>query len=205
VRRVAGNQVVDGLVKVPSNKPAVHEVWTIATSLLYAIAVAMVVYGLVLVASAWLAGHTRPAVFLRRAMAPGLRDNPAAAYGVVGGGLLLVIAWGPTPAFRNVFTVALFAVLLALGVTMLRRETAREFPDAQHGDAMRRLRERRAATKEPKSPSAPDVAGASSATTGIGGGRLDELERLVALHDRGDLTDEEFKAEKSHLVASGGS
>jgi hypothetical protein len=61
IRRIGGNAVVNGLVKVASNKPAVHDVWTIATSLLFAIAVAMIVYGLVIVASAWLAGPTRPA------------------------------------------------------------------------------------------------------------------------------------------------
>jgi hypothetical protein len=61
IRRIGGNAVVNGLVKVASNKPAVHDVWTIATSLLFAIAVAMIVYGLVIVAAAWLAGPTRPA------------------------------------------------------------------------------------------------------------------------------------------------
>ena len=44
-RRVIGNQIVDSLVKVPSNKPAVHDVWNIATTLLYDIGVAMVVDG----------------------------------------------------------------------------------------------------------------------------------------------------------------
>ena len=34
IRRVGGDAVVDGLVKVPSNKPAVHDVWNIGTSLL---------------------------------------------------------------------------------------------------------------------------------------------------------------------------
>jgi hypothetical protein len=184
LRRIADNQIVNGLVKVPSNKPAIHDVWSIATTLLYAIAVAMIVYGLVIVASAWLAGGTRPARFLRQSLAPTLRENPAAAYGVAGGALLLVIAWGPTPAFRNVVTILLFAVLIALGVTMLRRETALEFPHAEHGDALRQLRQRRA--KVHKTP-------AAAAT------RLDDLDRLAALHDRGDLTDEEFAAEKLQL------
>ena len=61
IRRVAGDAVVNGLVKIPSNEPAAHQVWNIGTSLLFAIAVAMIVYGLVIVASAWLAGPTRPA------------------------------------------------------------------------------------------------------------------------------------------------
>ena len=35
IRRIGGDAVVNGLVKVPSNKPAVHDVWNIGTSLLY--------------------------------------------------------------------------------------------------------------------------------------------------------------------------
>src|SRR3954452_14227068 len=191
IRRVGGNQIVNGLVKVPSNKPAVHDVWSIATSLLYAIAVAMVVYGIVIVASAWLGGHTRPARSLRRGLARTLRDHPATAYGVAGGTLLLVIAWGPTPAFRNIFTILLFAALLALGVTMLRRESALEFPDAEHGDVIGHLRERLAAARAarqapPASPAPPAASQVASLS------RLDDLDRLVALHDRGELTDDEF-------------
>ena len=136
IRRVGGDAVVNGLVKVPSNKPAVHDVWNIGTSLLYNIAVAMIVYGIVIVAAAWLAGPTRPATAIRRFLAPSLRDSPAVAYSVVGGVLLLVVLWGPTPAFRNIWWILVFAVLLALGVTMLRRETALEFPGIEHGQAL---------------------------------------------------------------------
>jgi hypothetical protein len=128
IRRVAGDAIVNGLVKVPSNQPAVHDVWNIATSLLFALAIALIAYGIVMVAAAWLAGPTRPAVAIRRVLAPSLRDSPAVAYATVGGVLLLLVAWGPTPALRNVWWILVFAVLLAFGVTMLRRETALEFP-----------------------------------------------------------------------------
>ena len=136
IRRIGGNAVVNGLVKVPSNKPAVHDVWNIGTSLLQGIAVAMIVYGIVIVAAAWLAGPTRPATATRKFLAPSLRQSPAVAYAVVGAVLLLVVLWGPTPAFRNVWWILVFVVLLALGVTMLRRETAREFPGIAHGQAL---------------------------------------------------------------------
>ena len=125
IRRIGGDAVVNGLVKVPSNKPAVHDVWSIGTSLLYNIAVAMVVYGIVIVEAAWLAGPTRPAIAVRKFLAPSLRESPAVAYSAVGAVLLLVVLWGPTPAFGNLWWILVFAVLLALGVTMLRRETAR--------------------------------------------------------------------------------
>jgi lysylphosphatidylglycerol synthetase-like protein (DUF2156 family) len=135
-----------GLVKVPSNKPAVHDVWNIGTSLLYNIAVAMIVYGIVIVAAACLAGSTRPATASRKFIAPSLRETPAVAYSVVGAVLLLVVLWGPTPAFRNIWWILVFAALLALGVTMLRRETAREFPGSEHGQALHDFQAQRAQT-----------------------------------------------------------
>jgi hypothetical protein len=130
VRRLGGNEIVNALVKNPENRPAGHEVWTIGTSLLYHIAVALIVYGLVLVVAAWVAGGTRPAVWLRRELAPTLRERPAVVYGGVFGVLLVVVVWGPTPATRQVAYIVLFVVLLVLGVEALRRQTAREFPDA---------------------------------------------------------------------------
>jgi hypothetical protein len=139
-RRVLGNYIVNHLVKNASNKTAVHDVWTIGTTMLHDIAVALVIYGLIFVAAAWLAGHTRPATALRRAMAPTLRDRPAAGYVTVYAALLLVIVWGPTPATRQLGYIVAFAVLLGLGVHTLRRQTASEFPDAQAGDTMHSIR-----------------------------------------------------------------
>ncbi len=153
IRRVGGDAVVNGLVKVASNKPAVHDVWNVATSLLFAIAVAMIVYGLLIVAAAWLAGPTRPSVAIRKALAPPLRDSPAVAYAAVGGLLLLVVLWGPTPAFRNVWWILVFAGLLALGVTMLRRETQREFPGIAHRQAPHDVPSQRAHARAGSGPS----------------------------------------------------
>ena len=191
-RRVLGNYIVDSLVKTASNKPAGHDVWSIGTTMLYDIATALVVFGLLLVVAAWLAGHTRLATALRRALAPTLRDRPAVAYGTVYVALLLVIAWGPTPATRQLGYIAAFAVLLTLGVHALRRQTAREFPDAQAGDTMQSIRGRhddggQAATRAPV------------ATAG-NGSRLSSLERLARLNDTGFLTDAEFAAEKAALT-----
>jgi hypothetical protein len=188
VRRVLGNYIVNSLVKVPENKTAVHDVWTIATSMLYDIAVVLVVFGLVLVAAAWLAGDTRPATALRRAMAPTLRERPAAAYVTVFAALLLLVIWGPAPAFRQLGYIIAFAVLLTLGVHTLRRQTASEFPDAQPGDATDSIRSWNA---ERQQPATPAVATA--------GGRVGELERLAKLHDNGALTDAEFATEKAAL------
>jgi hypothetical protein len=139
-RRVIGNDIVDSLVKNPVNKPAAHDVWTIGTTLLYDIGAALVVYGLVFVVAAWLGGHTRPAMALRRALAPSLRARPAVAYVTVFLALLLVVLWGPTPATRQVPYIIGIAVLLVLGMDSLRRQTAMEFPDAQAADTIRSIR-----------------------------------------------------------------
>jgi hypothetical protein len=196
IRRVGGNEIVNSLVKVPSNKPAVHEVWNIATSLLFAIAVALIVYGVIFALAAWLAGPTRPARFIRQMIAPSVRESPGLAYGIAGGILLLLVAWGPTPAFRQIAWICLFAALLALGVAMLRRQTAAEFPNAQSGDALRELRERRAAVTAPESAAPtrdPGKAAGASMT-------LAEIDRLVELHERGDLSDSEFAAAKTRVM-----
>jgi hypothetical protein len=192
-RRLIGNDVVDSLVKNPSNKPAAHDVWTIGTTLLYNIGAALVVYGLVFVVAAWLGGHTRPAMALRRALAPTLRARPVIAYVTVFLALLLVVLWGPTPATRQVPYIIGIAVLLVLGVESLRRQTAREFADAQAADTMRSIRA--IYGRRPATPTAPPIAG------GANGGRVSELERLATLHDRGALTNAEFAAEKAMLVS----
>jgi ABC-type multidrug transport system fused ATPase/permease subunit len=195
-RRVLGNAIVSGLVKDPANRPAAHQVWTILTSLLYDIGAAVLVYGLVLVVATWLAGHTRPAIALRRALAPTLRDRPVVAYVVVYAALLLVIIWGPTPATRQLLYIILFVVLLALGVVALTRQTAHEFPEAQAGDTMRSVR---AWYAERRGSSISSTAGTST-VQGSEGDRVADLERLASLHDRGSLTDAEFAAEKAALT-----
>ena len=211
IRRVAGDAVVDGLVKIPSNKPAAHQVWNIGTSLLRDIAVAVIVYGIVIVASAWLAGPTRPATEIRKALAPKLRDSPAVAYCTVGGLLLLLVLVGPTPAFRNIVWILVFAVLLAYGVTMLRRQTALEFAGIQHGQALRDFRDQRAKhharkaapAAQPHTDATIPPSPAIPATSAGGSGRVETLERLAALRASGAITDEEFAAEKTHVMNNG--
>jgi hypothetical protein len=193
-RRVGGNSIVDGLVQAESVKPAAHNAWTISTSLLYTIAVTMIVYGVLVVTCAWLAGSTRLAVATRRALAPSLRDQPVRVYGIAATVYLLVLVWGPTPAFRKLIPILLIAGLVVLGIEVLRRQTAREFPDAQAGDATAALRAwwgRRFSRGEPP-PSA----------VATNGSAIDELERLSALHDHGALTDDEFMSQKAALLGA---
>jgi hypothetical protein len=158
--------------------------------MLYDIAVVLLVFGLIFVFAAWLAGHTRPATALRRAMTPALRDRPAVAYSIAFAVLLLVVVWGPAPAFRQLGYIIAFAVLLALGVHTLTRQAVSEFPDARAGEMTTSVRGWYERRRQPQ----PAASGAPATGTES---RITELERLARLHDTGALTDAEFAAEKA--------
>ncbi len=128
-RELAGAQVVDALATTAAVKPAVESTWSISTSLLVQAAVAAIAYGVVAVAAAWLAGPTDIAVRARDRLAPWLRE-PRIAYGSMALLLVLLVAWGPTPATRRPLAVMLLALLLFLGMRALRRQTALEHPAA---------------------------------------------------------------------------
>jgi hypothetical protein len=122
-----------------------------------------------------------------------LRNHPVLAYCVTEAVLLLVVLWGPTPAFRNIWWILLFALLLAFGVTMLRRETAREFPAVERDQSPSDSQAQRAGGRA--SPTAPALTG--------GIGRVETLERLAALRDSGAITTDEYQAEKAHVMHNG--
>jgi Ca2+/Na+ antiporter len=129
-QRFLGDAVVNSLVEADATKPAGREAWWISTELLRGIAFALVLYGIVALVGAWLAGPTRPATAARRWVAPSFREQPWIVYGVVAFLYLLVIAWGPTPAMRQLWGIVLFAVLVFFGVYMLQRQTLDEFPES---------------------------------------------------------------------------
>jgi hypothetical protein len=138
-RSVAGGYVVDSLATTESVRPAVEATWTIGTSLLVQAATATVGYGVVVVLVAWLAGPTRLATSVRRLKAPFLRE-PRYAWGGLAAIVLLLIAWGPTPATRSPLPMLFLIALLALGVEALRRQTAREFPNVTIDDSVDSMR-----------------------------------------------------------------
>jgi len=130
VRRVLGNYTLDQLSS-PSYTTSVHDIWLIGTSILGQIAGASILYGIAAVGAAVLAGPSRAAVATRRAVAPYLHREPAIAGLAVGAVYLLLVLWGPTHALRKWWGVLFFAVLLAAGMVVLRRQTDREFPQPQ--------------------------------------------------------------------------
>ena len=131
LRNHLGDSIVNELMQNPANRPAGQEVWTIATSLLEEICVAMIAYGVLLFLAAWVAGPTKLATRIRRALAPAMRDQLGAVYGVVAFVVIVVLLWGPTRATEKFVPALIMIALLVFGVEVLRRQTVREFPDAR--------------------------------------------------------------------------
>ena len=183
VRRLGGSFIVDELVPSTAVQPAAQDAWDILTSQLRDGGFTFVGLGVILLVALWLAGPSPSGVSARRWLAPYLA-RPEIAFGVAGGLFLLLLWWSPTVQTTRVPLMLAAALVLALGVELLRRQTAREIPD----------------------PPPPDLGGSLRRGMGRVRGRTAEqdrlaaLERLGRLREQGVLTDEEFAAEKAQLV-----
>jgi hypothetical protein len=129
-RSVLETQTVNSLVKNDANIPAAKAVLSIATSLLSEIAGAFVIVGIPLILAAWFAGPSRLATHGRRLLAPFLRNEPGLAFALTAAIMVLVFIWRPIPATGKLAGMIVFMALALLGTEVLRRQTAREFPDA---------------------------------------------------------------------------
>jgi hypothetical protein len=134
IRRVISNRAVDALSS-PEYRGSIRDVWLIGTAILYDIAIAAVIYGLIAVVGAIIDGPTRLGTWVRRHAAPTLNNSPAVAFGALVGLMLLLAVWGPTHALRTWWGVLALGGLLALGLFVLRRQTLREFPAATDVEA----------------------------------------------------------------------
>jgi uncharacterized membrane protein YqjE len=192
LRNVAGDALVDALVKLESSRPAAEASWTISTSLLTSIATTVIVFGALFVLASWLASPRPSAMMARGALAPTLERHSTWAYGVVVTAALVYFALAPTHGLRALLTVGLLLALALAGVAALRRQAAEEFPDAQPGSAMRAIRAwgtgRRSRRAAPAGPAQAEDA------------RLAQLERLGRLREQGTLSAEELAAEKARIL-----
>jgi hypothetical protein len=199
--RIGGNVVVGALSEAASADDAVEATWEIGTSQLTDIANGLILYGILIVIAAWLAGPTSIATSIRGAITPWFR-RPAYAYGGAVALLILLFWWDPTPTTHRLAPSLLLIVLVLLGTEVLRRQVIREFPDrvttgspagvAQAlAQRMREARERRVASSEP-----------AAAAAAAGDARVAELERLAKLRDSEVLSEEEFAAEKRRILGS---
>jgi hypothetical protein len=153
--------------------------------------------GIFAVFTAWLASPHPSSIATRRALAPILREYPAIVFSLFGL-LALIFILSAADNTRSLLVRIVIAAAAAVGLVWLRRDTMRQYPDAELADPMRGIRERAVAlwTSRGRGRVAPPALDPEDR-------RLERLERLAALHERGVLSDEEFAAEKRALLAAG--
>ena len=127
LRGVAGHSVVNSLASTDAVKPAAEAAYAIGTSVLREVAWAVIYVGIALILASLLAGPTRPAIAVRRFLAPYLREHADLSYGAVALLLMLLFLWGPIAATHTFLGILIIVVLVFFGFHMLRREIAGEF------------------------------------------------------------------------------
>lgn len=214
LREIAGGIVVDQLVSEESVKPAVEATWSIGTSLMTSIATTVIVVGALFGAAGWLASPTGSARSTRRVLAPVLHEHVAYAYSLLAIVVGIYFISAPTQNLRTFLTTLVITGFAAFGIHELRKQAVEEFPDADLGAAFGRTRERvvgavkeanigeRVSALRLPEMRKPDTGGseAEAPTALTEDARLERLERLAALHEKGVLSDEELAAEKKRLL-----
>ncbi|HEU5061664.1 MAG TPA: SHOCT domain-containing protein [Solirubrobacterales bacterium] len=223
-RQIAGGIVVDQLVKTESVKPAGEAAWSIGTSLMTGIATTVIVIGVFFLIAGWLASPTRGALATRRFLAPTLRLHTAYVYA----GLAILVGFyfltGPSQGLRIFLTTLVVATMAAFGIHELRKQTEEEFPEATYDDVFGRTRDKvvgavkdanigERVSEQASKLRLPEVrrggegegaAGPEAPTATLPTSdedvRLERLERLGTLREKGVLTEEEFAAEKARLL-----
>ena len=197
--------VLDRVVAEPEARDAADAVWGIVVDPLNGAIWAAVALGGLLTLGATLAGPGEHATSVRRALAPYLSEKgfPIGAGVVL---VLLLLFTGTIDSFVRFAWLVVFLALGAFGVVALRRQTMREFPNAEPAPIADWLHEhltglggRARSAAEARTPTATTGARAEPPTAPPAED-LDRLERLADMHARGVLTDEEFATMKSRLV-----
>jgi hypothetical protein len=217
-RQVSGGIVVGALVKQESVRPAADRTWAIATSLMTSIATTVIIVGVLFGIAGWLASPTGSAKWTRRYLAPVLRDYPAYVYSGLAVLVGIYFLSAPTQNLRTFLTTLVVAGGTAFGIHELRKMAYEEHPDATYNDIFGRTKDRVVGAvksanlgERASKLKLPEVRRPEGGGDGgdAGGGhppvdaeeaRLDRLERLVSLHEKGVLSDEELAAEKARLL-----
>lgn len=126
LRRILGHVIVDDLTSGGASEPAAQATWDIGTSLLRQIAISVVALGLIVMASAWLAGPAKWATRVRGWIGPTLRDQPAIAFAVALLVLVVLLALSVIPGSSRPVLVIIYIVLVVVGVIALRRQVQAE-------------------------------------------------------------------------------
>jgi hypothetical protein len=130
VQTLIGRYLVHHLVKTDSVRPAAAGAYSILTALLRGDGWTAIIVAVVTLVGIWLSGPRPRAIGARRALSPYLR-RPEIAYSAVVLGYLLILWWRPTPQFGFPRTVVVWLVLALVGLEVLRRQAAREFPETE--------------------------------------------------------------------------
>lgn len=202
LRGVAGELVVDELAKTEAARAPAEATWEISTSLLDDIARGVILYGVLLLAAAFLASPANAAIAIRQALAPSFRDRPGVIWGVYAAVVFLTLIQWPPDSTRRLALIVAFYALAAVGLEALSRKCAHEFPDARRGEWWADFRRRALQA----SSEAGKRIGSAVRELGSEGrrpedARLDRLERLGELKEKGILTAAEFQVEKQRVLA----
>ncbi|HYW28693.1 MAG TPA: SHOCT domain-containing protein [Gaiellales bacterium] len=177
IQRVAGELVVNDLVKVDAVRPAASDAWSIYTQLLVESAWAGIAIGLLGFVGTLLAGPAPYAVRLRHRLAPTMREHPLWPHAALALAGMIVLLIGPTGTPRRGIGIVLVVVLAFAGLEVWRRQAVDELEPA---------------------PAVED--GAGDETTAVA--PPDRLARLAALHADGTISDAEFEAARGRLQDS---
>jgi hypothetical protein len=197
-RRVSGNFVVD-MVPRSDQRPAARAAYAIASDMLRQVAMVVVVWGLVLVVGCVVAGPTRPAVWVRSKAAVVLNRSGQEVAIVTAVVYLVLVLWAPVAALQAWLSVIGLAVVVGVGIFLLRRRTLVEFPDAALGGVGDTLDAVRGRLGTAWGSVVGTVRGRSGSSDED---RTAQLERLASLHERGALDDEEFARAKADLLGT---
>ena len=203
VRAAVKGPFLDSLAPSQDARVPAEHAWDIATSLLQSIAISVVIFGIGFVIAAYLASPAGSAVGIRRACAPTLRDRPGIVWSVFAAlALIVVIIWPPSGPRQLVLTLLLI-VLAAVWLEEVVRKTAREFPGAKKGDWMKSMRKRaRDAGRETGRRIGSAVRELSSDDDKHpDDAKLERLEKLGELKEKGVLTATEFRDEKKKILS----
>jgi hypothetical protein len=217
-REVAGGIVVGQLGEQESIRPAADRAWSNSTSLMTSIATTVIVIGVLFAIAGWLASPSASAKSARRYLAPALREYPAYIYAGLAVLVGIYFLSAPTQNLRTFLTTLAIAGLTAFGIHELRRQAQEEHPDVTYDDLLGDTRDKVMGAVKSGSASIgeqasklklPEVRRPEGDGDGGAGGavsvdpedaRLERLERLASLHEKGMLTDKELAAEKARLL-----
>jgi hypothetical protein len=202
VRSISGGLLVDELAQAEAARVPAEHAWTISTELLHSIATSVIAGGVLFTLASYVASPANGAVTMREALAPNFRERPGVVWGVFAAAVFLYLIISPPDGTRQLVVVLSLFALAAAGLEALSRKTAQEFPDARRGEWLVRMRQRarlasasagrrigsamRELTEEERDPEEL---------------RLERLERLGELKEKGVLTAAEFRAEKKRVLA----